>query len=66
MTTTNQMTCRLCGKPAHKIGGYLQRVNEKGVAGIWECRPNCSADLPDDVALMLAIEGERDHGGSRE
>lgn len=52
------MNCRICGKTALEIGGYLQRVNEKGVPGIWECRPNCSADLPQDTRLLLAIEGD--------
>lgn len=34
-------TCRLCGKGAQEIQGYLARVNEFGVAGVWECRPSC-------------------------
>lgn len=52
----NKMVCRLCGKfPA---GGYLQRVNGKGVAGIWECRPICGSDLPQETSLLLAIESE--------
>ena len=50
--------CRKCGKGPHAIGGYLQRVNEKGVPGIWECRPNCEADLPQDTRVLLAIEGD--------
>ncbi len=50
--------CRKCGKVAQEIGGYLHRVNEKGVAGIWECRPTCDADLPFETSLLLAIEGE--------
>lgn len=52
------MKCRKCNRSAHEIGGYLARVNEKGVPGIWECRPNCEADLPQDTRLLMAIEGE--------
>jgi hypothetical protein len=52
------MTCKKCGRGPHEIGGYLTRVNEKGVPGIFECAPNCEADLPSDVAVLLAIEGE--------
>jgi hypothetical protein len=53
------MKCRLCGKSLPEIGGYLARVNPKGeVPAVWECRPNCSADLPQETALLLAIEGE--------
>ena len=51
-------TCRLCGKAAYEIGGYLTRVNEKGVPGIWECRPTCDADLPFETNLILALEDE--------
>lgn len=50
--------CRLCGKGIEEIGGYLHRVNEKGVPGIWECRPTCDADLPQETNLLLALEGE--------
>lgn len=50
--------CRKCGKGPNEIGGYLTRVNEKGVAGIWECRPSCDADLPQETNLLLAIEEE--------
>lgn len=35
--------CRLCGRHATEVEGYLERVNEKGVPGIWECRPPCGA-----------------------
>lgn len=50
--------CRLCGKGPLEIGGYLTRVNEKGVEGIWECRPSCDADLPPDTRLLMALEIE--------
>ena len=49
--------CRLCGKTVLEIGGYLHRVNETGVTGIWECRPSCSAQMTDDDRLLAAIEG---------
>lgn len=38
------MKCRICGKSALEIKGYLERVNPKGVEGIWECRPSCYID----------------------
>ena len=50
------MTCRKCGADVRTCGGYLQRVNEKGAPGIWECRPVCGSDLPQDVSLILAID----------
>lgn len=62
MATTNDLACRKCGATAHNCGGYLQRVNAKGVPGIWECRPVCGADLPRDVALDLALAGDDDNG----
>lgn len=57
------MKCRRCNKTAHEIGGYLTRVNEKGVPGVWECLPTCGADLPPDTRVLLAIEGEATHPG---
>lgn len=57
------VVCQLCGKDAQEIGGYLHRVNELGVAGIWECRPTCDADLPFETNLLLALEdGQNDRG----
>lgn len=50
------MKCRLCNKGLNEIGGYLQRVNPKGETGIWECRPCCEADLPQETNLLLALE----------
>lgn len=50
--------CRLCGKNALEIGGFLARVNPKGEAGIWECRPSCGADLPQETKILMAIEGD--------
>jgi hypothetical protein len=56
VSTTHSLRCRLCGKAAHEIQGYLHRVNEKGVDGIWECRPSCDAKLTPDEALLAALE----------
>lgn len=53
---TLNMKCRLCGKTALQIGGYLHRVNAKGIAGIWECRPSCDAKLSNEQALFAALE----------
>lgn len=50
--------CRLCGVLGHKAKGVvLQRVNEKGVEGVWECRPICGAQMKADDCLVAAIEG---------
>lgn len=47
--------CRLCGSEL-KDGKWFERVNETGVPGIWECRPDCEAELHSDDALLMAIE----------
>jgi len=49
------MKCRLCNKTAQEINGYLVRVNELGITGIWECRPYCNCELTFDEALLEAI-----------
>lgn len=52
------MKCRLCNKDANQIGGaILVRVNEKGVKGIWECRPICGAEMDYGERLAAAIDG---------
>lgn len=56
----SELRCRLCGKNMFETGGYLKRVNAKGCDPIVECSPNCQADLPPDVKVLLAIEGEGD------
>lgn len=53
---SGKLCCRLCGKTAQEIGGYLHRVNEKGVDGIWECRPSCDSKMDDDARLLAALE----------
>ena len=53
------IVCRLCGaRPGNMDGVYLTRVNEKGVPGIWECRPHCHATLTQEEALMAAVAGD--------
>lgn len=52
-----EVVCRKCGKNALEIGGYLRRVNEKGVPGIWECAPSCDTQLTNEQAIIAAIEG---------
>jgi hypothetical protein len=47
--------CRLCGRDANACGGWLERVNEKGVPGVWECRPSCGADLSGEEKVLGAI-----------
>lgn len=51
--------CRLCGKHISEIkGAFLTRVNETGIPGVWECRPMCGADLPQETAFLLAVLGD--------
>lgn len=36
---------------------YFTRVNEKGVEGIWECRPSCDHGFDNqEEALLNALE----------
>jgi hypothetical protein len=44
------------------IGGYLQRVNEKGVDPIWECRPNCDAMQSPGQNLLDSINAHELEG----
>ena len=53
----NHLNCRKCGANQFTCGGYLQRVNDTGVDGIWECRPSCHAQMTDIERLLAAIEG---------
>ncbi len=50
--------CRKCNKGANEIGGYLERVNELGVDGIYECRPSCDVNLSYDEKILMSIEGD--------
>lgn len=53
--------CHICGRTAHQCSGYLQRVNETGVPGVWECRPGCEApEMDADDSVIAAIEGRFD------
>ena len=51
--------CRLCGKGIDELRrAYLTRVNDKGVPGIWECKPMCGADFPKETLLLMAIDSD--------
>ena len=52
------MKCNKCGKTLFQCSGWLERVNEKGVDGIFECRPSCEAHLSEESAVIGAITGE--------
>lgn len=52
--------CRRCGKGPNEVRAVLQRVNSKGVEGIWECRPICGAQMSDEDAVDAAIKGAFD------
>lgn len=55
--TVGGVRCQLCGRGLYGLkGAYLARVNETGVPGIWECRPSCAADLPQETLLPMALE----------
>ncbi len=44
------MKCMICGQSLHEVG-LLERVNDKGRAGLWACRPHfddARAYFPDD------------------
>lgn len=60
------MKCRKCGKGIADIQGWLERVNEKGVPGIWECRPTCGSVLSNEDRIIGAIEGPIDDPGTVE
>lgn len=64
-SVSGSLRCRKCGKTAHEIGGYLHRVNELGVKGVWECRPSCEAAMSPDDRLIAAIEGTENAGTQR-
>lgn len=52
--------CRLCRRGPNECKGVLHRVNEKGVIGIWECRPICGAEMDQDDAILAAVDGRFD------
>lgn len=53
-----RLKCRLCLRGASDINGYLHRVNEKGVIGVWECRPFCNTNISNEEAVTRAVRGE--------
>lgn len=62
MTKVRDLKCRKCGKSAPEIRGWLERVNERGVPGIWECRPSCDAKPTNEEAILGAINGVAKEG----
>ena len=59
------IVCRKCGRSSHEISGWLERVNEKGVPGVWECRPSCYATLTQDEAVIGALEWDEERKASK-
>ena len=57
--------CRLCKRTPNEVKGILHRVNEKGVEGVWECRPICGAEMSQSDAVVAAVEGWFDNPSSR-
>jgi len=58
--------CRKCGQGPMETadrGAYLNRVNEKGVTGIWECAPSCEHKHGgQNEALLAALEDSAPSG----
>jgi len=52
--------CRICGATPHTCKGWLERQNEKGVDGIFECRPACGVGLGPDDRVLGALEDPED------
>lgn len=50
------MKCRKCGAGPNDPPYHLTRVNEKGVDGIWECRPACGHQQMQEQALLDALD----------
>lgn len=56
------MKCQKCGTKFSKLkkGKYFERVNEKGVKGIWECRPSCIEHFDtQEAAILSTIKGKK-------
>jgi len=47
--------CHRCGKDSYQCGGWLHRINKKGIFGIWECQPSCDAKLLKEERLFAAL-----------
>lgn len=57
------MRCNKCGCTVHEAaerGAFFSRVNEKGVAGIFECNPSCTSKTGDQETALLAALGENE------
>lgn len=56
--------CRICGQAAYELpsGAYLNRVNEFGVPGVWQCSVTCEKIQPSAaVVVPEAYPGQREH-----
>ena len=49
--------CHKCQKNQSQINGWLERVNERGVPGIFECRPHCDCILTQEQRIIGALTG---------
>ena len=49
--------CHKCQKNQSQINGWLERVNERGVPGIFECRPRCDCILTQEQHIIGALTG---------
>lgn len=58
--SSSEIKCQLCDKGINECGGWLERVNEKGVPGVYECRPSCTAVMNRDEAVVNAVKGEEE------
>lgn len=50
--------CCLCKKTLDEIGGYLSRINAKGIDPVWACRPACEVVQTQEKNLLDAIQGD--------
>ena len=53
------MVCRKCGANPATQDVCLNRVNEVGTEGVWECAPACGVPITDEN-IVAAITGEWD------
>jgi len=52
------MHCRKCKREAWESGNCMIRMNERGVPGIFECKPSCFNDNTFEENLDLALRRE--------
>lgn len=53
------MVCRKCGADPVTQDVCLNRANELGAEGLWECAPSCGVAVTDEN-IVAAIIGEWD------